>query len=121
MAKTIIKSVNVTKIDILNAEASSPFKDLIGKTASVNGAAIVTDTKQDGTTGEYAYIFSEDGFVYGGNSASVHRIVDGLIDVMTEDANGKYSVTVESRPTSSGRDFLTMRIIPESGNGKSKK
>ena len=120
MAKRIINSVNVTKIDILNAEASSPFKDLIGKTAEVSGAAIVEDTKSDGTTGEYAYVFTKDGYVYGGNSASVHRIVDGLIEIMTEEPNANFTVTVESRPTSSGREFLTMRIIP-ADNGKSKK
>lgn len=111
MAKEIIKSAHVTKLDILNAEASAGFKALIGQKVTVSGAAIIQDERNDGTVDTYGYLFGENGEVFGGNSDTIKRSIDQLIDLMNEDDGTKYAATVESRPTSSGRDFYTMKVF----------
>lgn len=111
MAKKIIKSINVTKLDIINAESSESFKKVIGQPIPVSGVAIIED--EDRETHEprnYAYIFAKDGEVYGGNSATITRACDMLIDTMSEEPNNNYTVNVVSAPTASGREFLSLRV-----------
>ena len=109
--KTILSSINVTKLDILNAEASQSFKALVDSKAVVKGAALIEEpSRETGEAVKYAYIFAEDGNVYGGNSATIYRSVDGLIDLMSDDPDAKYSISVVSAPTANGREFLSLRI-----------
>lgn len=110
MAKKIISSANVTKIDILNAEASEGFKAMIGQRVIVRGAAIIQED-HDGGVETYAYLFGVNGEVFGGNSDTIKRSVDQLIDLMNDDPDIVYAATVESRPSSSGRDFYTMKVF----------
>lgn len=111
MAKKIINSINVTKLDVINAESSESFKKAIGKEIPVGGVAIIEDAdRETGEARNYAYIFAKDGGVYGGNSATITRACDMLIDAMTEEPNKEYSVNVVSAPTASGREFLSLRV-----------
>ena len=110
MAKNIIKAHGVGKLEIINAENSRSFRELKGQTVEVTGAALITDTNKAGETVDFAYLFSKDGSVYGGNSATIYRAVDGLIDLMDEDAAKKYAATADGRSAASGREFLSLRI-----------
>lgn len=112
MKKIIVKTSNISKLDIINAESSQSFRELAGATepVAVKGAAIIEDTNKDGEVGQFAYVFCEGGRVYGGNSATIRRSVEALIDVIEEDASIEYGVTVDSRPTASGREFLSLRV-----------
>lgn len=110
MAKQIIKSYGVGKLEIINAENSRSFRDLKGTTVEITGAALITDVNKAGETVDFAYIFAADGAVYGGNSATIYRAVEGLIDLL-EDEDGKtYCATVDGRQATSGREFLSLRI-----------
>lgn len=114
--KKIIKSTDsITKLDIINAEASQSFKDMPEGGVEVHGVALVEDVNRDGEVGQFAYLFTPDGEVYGGNSATIYRACDGLIDLIGDNiADGvekTYRVKVNSRPTSSGREFLTLTIL----------
>lgn len=111
--KTILnKTSNITKLDIINAEASQSFRELASATSpvEVKGAAIIEDVNKDGEVGQFAYVFCENGRVYGGNSATVRRSVEGLIDVIEDDPAIKYGVSIDSRPTASGREFLSLIV-----------
>lgn len=109
--KKIIKSTEtITKLDIINAEASQSFKEIPSEGVIVKGVALIEDVNKDGELENFAYIFTPDGSVYGGNSATVYRACDGLIDVMEDDPESEFRVKVNSRPTSGGREFLTLTI-----------
>lgn len=111
MAKTIINAINVSKLDIINAESSQSFKKAVGAEIVINGAALIAEPdRETGEEKRYAYIFADDGAVYGGNSATIYRSVENLIDLMAEDDKTKYSFTVASAPTANGREFLSLRI-----------
>ena len=110
MAKTIIDAVNVSKLDIINAESSQSFKAAVGKDTPVKGVALIEEPdRETGEAKRYAYIFAESGEVYGGNSATVYRSAENLIELIKDDAK-KYAFTVVSAPTASGREFLSLRI-----------
>ena len=110
--KKIIKSTDtITKLDIINAEASQSFKDLPADGVDVHGVALVEDVNKDGEIGQFAYVFTPYGEVYGGNSATIYRACDGLIDLMTDEPEGAFRVKVNSRPTAGGREFLTLTIL----------
>lgn len=111
MAKKILDSINVTKLDIINAESSQSFKAAVGKDIPVKGVALIEEPdRETGEAKHYAYIFADDGAVYGGNSATIYRSAENLIELMGDDENKKYSFTVASAPTASGREFLSLRI-----------
>ena len=110
MAKTIIKSYGVGKLEIINAENSRSFRDLKGNTVEVVGAALITDVNKAGEEVDFAYLFAKDGSVYGGNSATIYRAIEGLIDLMEEDTGKKYTATVDGRTATSGREFLSLRV-----------
>lgn len=110
MAKQLIKSHGVGKLEIINAENSRSFRDLKGTTVEVTGAALITDTNKAGETVDFAYLFAKDGAVYGGNSATIYRAIEGLIDLMEEDADKHYTATVDGRQATSGREFLSLRV-----------
>ncbi len=110
MAKTIIKAHGVGKLEIINAENSRSFKDLKGQTVELKGAALITDVAKNGETVDFAYLFAEDGAVYGGNSSAIYRSVEGLIDLMDEDDSKVYAATVDGRTATSGREFLSLRV-----------
>ena len=111
MKKILSSTDSITKIDIINAEASQSFKDMPKDGVKVKGVALVEDVNKDGEVGQFAYIFTPDGNVYGGNSATVYRACEGLIDLMSDDPNGDFNVRVNSRPTNGGRDFLTLTVF----------
>lgn len=113
MAKKIInKTESISKLDIINSEASKSFRELVGKEpVAIKGAALIEDVNKDGEIAQFAYVFCNDGVVYGGNSATIYRGVDGLIDLMADDPDAAYKVAVDERPTASGREFLSLRII----------
>ena len=111
--KKIINAVNVTKLDIINAESSQSFKAIVGKKIPIVGAALIEDAdRETGEARNFAYIFAGDGAVYGGNSATIYRSVESLIDLMNDDAEARYAFEVVSAPTASGREFLSLRITP---------
>lgn len=110
MAKQIIKAHGVGKLEIVNAENSRSFRDLKGKTVELSGAALIVDTNKAGEEVDFAYLFAKDGTVYGGNSATIYRAVDGLIDLMEEEPGKVYAATTDGRTATSGREFLTLRI-----------
>ena len=114
MAKKVINSINVTKLDIINAESSESFKKAIGTSIPVGGVAIIEDAdRETGEPRNYAYIFAKDGNVYGGNSATISRGCEMLIEVMSDEPTKDYSVNVVSAPTASGREFLSLRVLAE--------
>lgn len=111
MAKTIIEAVNVSKLDIINAESSQSFKAVVGKSVLVKGVALIEEPdRETGEAVKYSYIFAESGEVFGGNSATIYRSAESLIQLMKEDPEKKYAFTVVSAPTASGREFLSLRI-----------
>lgn len=111
--KTIITKTNsISKLDIINAESSKSFRELAGKEpVEVKGAAIIEDVNKDGEVGQFAYVFCDGGRVYGGNSATIRRSVEGLIDLIGDDETKKYGVAVDSQPTANGREFLSLRVV----------
>ena len=110
MSKQIVKSHGVGKLEIINAENSRSFRDLKGQTVEVTGAALITDKNKAGEEVDFAYIFAKDGAVYGGNSATIYRAVDGLIDLMDEEPEKHFAATTDGRQAASGREFLSLRI-----------
>ena len=112
MAKKILNSVNVTKLDIINAESSQSFKKAVGQPAiAIKGAALIEEPdRETGEEKKFAYIFAEDGAVYGGNSATIYRSVENLIELIEDDETKHYGFTVASAPTANGREFLSLRI-----------
>lgn len=112
MKKILSKTDSISKLDIINAEASKSFRELVGKPVfAVKGAALIEDANKDGEVTKFAYVFGDDGVVFGGNSATVYRGVDSLIDLIGDDPEVKYGITVDERPTASGRDFLSLRVV----------
>lgn len=109
--KKILESINVTKLDIINAESSQSFKAAVGKDIPVKGVALIEEPdRETGEAKRYAYIFAESGEVFGGNSATVYRSAENLIELMQDDDKKHYAFTVVSAPTASGREFLSLRI-----------
>lgn len=107
--KKIIKATStVSKLDIINAEASKSFKSLPADGVTIKGVALVEDINNEGEVGQFAYIFTPDGIVYGGNSATIYRACEGLIDLMNEDEGTEYHAIVNKTPTNGGREFLTL-------------
>lgn len=111
MAKKILDSINVSKLDIINAESSQSFKKAVGEAPiSIKGAALIEEPdRETGEEKKYAYIFTPDA-VYGGNSATIYRAVSNLLELMAETPDKEYAFTVASTPTANGRDFLTLNI-----------
>ena len=107
----IKKSNNVTKIDVINASGSLPFKDLVEKTAEIRGAAIINDVNKDGELESFAYMFAVDGTVYAGNSSTMRDSIDALIDLFEDEPDATFNVTTEARTASSGRTFYTLKIL----------
>lgn len=110
MKKIINKTDSISKLDIINAEASQSFKAMPEDGVSVHGVAIIEDVNKDGEVGEFAYIFTPDGAVYGGNSATIRRACENLIDLMSDEPDEEFTASVNSRPTSNGREFLTLTV-----------
>ena len=109
--KTTIAKVNVSELDIINAESSQSFRKAAGVDVKVKGAALIEEPdRETGEQKQYAYIFAEDGAVYGGNSATVYRSVEALIGLMEKEPKKHYAFTVVSAPTASGREFLSLRL-----------
>ena len=113
MKKITKQTSNISKLDIINAEASQSFKEIPEAGVKVHGIALITDVNRDGKEEDFAYLFAEDGAVYGGNSATIYRACDGLIDIIEEEPEETYIAKVNSRPTQSGRDFLTLTVTTE--------
>lgn len=107
--KKIVKMSRVTELDIINAESSESFKSAVGQAIDLMGAAIVEDDKS-GEGELYAYIFAADGSVYGGNSDTIRGAVDQFIDYMELHEDKEFTATVTARPSSNGREFLTIRF-----------
>ena len=109
--KTTINKVNVSELDIINAESSQSFKKVVGAEAKVKGAALIEEPdRETGELKKYAYIFADDGAVYGGNSATIYRSTEALIALMEKDPKKHYAFTVASAPTANGREFLSLRL-----------
>ena len=109
--KTTIAKVNVSELDIINAESSQSFKKAVGVDVKVKGAALIDEPdRETGEIKHYAYIFADDGAVYGGNSATVYRSVEALIKLIEAEPKKHFAFTVVSAPTASGREFLSLRL-----------
>lgn len=107
--KTIVKKSRVTQLDVINAESSESFKSAVGGPIDIMGAAIVEDDKS-GEPELYAYLFAADGSVYGGNSGTIRGSIDAFIDYMETQPDMEFTATVTARPSSNGREFLTIRF-----------
>jgi hypothetical protein len=107
--KKIVKMSRVTELDIINAESSESFKSAAGHTVPMLGAAIVTDDKS-GEEEYFSYLFGADGSVYGGNSDTVRGPIEQIIDYMELHPEVQLEATVTAKPSSSGREFLTIRF-----------
>ena len=107
MAKKILNSCNVTKLDLINSEASKAFKDMPAG-AEVRGAAIVEEIDEEtGEAKRYSYLYTDSG-VYAGISASIRRGIEEFIDLMADEPDKTYKATVEKRPSASGREFFAI-------------
>lgn len=113
MKKIINSTKTITKLDIINAEASKSFKVIPEEGVTVKGVALIEDVNNEGEVGQFAYIFTPDGVVYGGNSATVYRACEGLIDLMNADEDATYHAVVNKTLTNSGREFLTLTFTME--------
>lgn len=109
MAK-IIESYNVSKLDIINSRTSRAYAEMAGEKEIVKGAAIVMSKNNEGEDTEYSYIFCESGEIYGGNSGTVKNTVSDLIDLMTDEPEKRFGVTVRVCKSKSGRDFNSLVI-----------
>lgn len=109
MSKKVIESVNVTKLDIINARASKSYRELVGKSETVKGLAIIAGEDENGEPAEYAYMFAESGEVYGGTSGTIRNSVSDLIDLMVDEPDKHYAVTVEKGKSKSDREFLVLK------------
>lgn len=114
MSKKILAQHGVTKVDIINAESSRSFRDLVGAgVVAVRGAALVEEVNADGNAVTFPYVFTEDGEAYGGNSATIRKGVEGLIDLMDDAAEGEhYGIEIESRQSNNAghSDFLMLKV-----------
>lgn len=109
--KNTIAKVNVSELDIINAESSQSFKKAVGEDIKVKGAALIEEAdRETGELKNYAYIFADNGAVYGGNSATIYRSTEALIALMEKDPKKHYAFTVASAPTANGREFLSLRL-----------
>lgn len=107
--KHIIKKSRVTELDIINSESSESFKSAVGKEIPMLGAAIVSDDKS-GDEELFSYLFGADGSVYGGNSDTVRGPIEQVIDYMELHPDVELEATVTAKPSSNGREFLTIRF-----------
>lgn len=111
--KEVVKATqNLSKIDLINAETSIAFKTLKGKSEAIKikSCAIVRDVdRETGELRNFSYIFAEDGTVYGGNSESIERSSEQLIDLL--DDGESVGFTVRANTTNAGREFLSLNIV----------
>lgn len=117
--KNTINSANVTKFDLINAETSDSFKSIVGEDfKEIRACAIVEDVdRESGEMKEFSYIFTTEGDVYGGNSESVKRACDNVIELLTDGERIKFRV--KSAKTNNGREFLSLLVAPVADNGYS--
>ena len=106
----ILKSFNVSKLDVINSTSSKSFKAVMPTDKLiVTGCAHVLDESEKG--GEFAYLYTRDGEVYGGNAANAIKLVGDLCSLF-EDEDGADAYAVEVRPgtSNSGKTFLTFHV-----------
>lgn len=101
------KSNNISKKDIINANASTSFKEL-KDFETVTGAFIADDV--DAKTGEpitIGYIIAESG-VYAGSSENVVASIEDVIDLLNDGESVRAKVI--TRQSNNGRDFCSLRV-----------
>ena len=112
-----VQTKGITKVDLLNAKSVSlALQDNCGSELTIRAFAI--STTKDAETGEpkeVAYLFAEDGAVYGAISATILETVSDIIEFANEgEINLPLIVRAESRKNKAGsRDFISLRIIGE--------
>lgn len=102
--KVLKRSNGVTRLDELNSSTSVSYKDWNGK-LPIRAALIVEDNDKN-----YSYIFTADGGVYAGNSDTVLRSVETLIDILNEDEETQYYGEIHKGLSKSGKEFFTIRF-----------
>lgn len=102
--KQVVSSVNVTDLDILNANCALGFRRM-PEDSKIMGAAIVLDNNK-----RVATIFTENG-PFSGVSQNVADSVEMLIDLIKVEPEKKYTATVQGGE----KDFL--RIVFKEANG----
>lgn len=105
----IIASHNVSKLDVINSTSSKSFKDVMPTDVIiVTGCAVVEDEKD----GQFAYLYTKDGEVYGGNAANAIKLVHDLIGLFTDpdESADAYGVSVRPGTSNSGKTFLTFHV-----------
>ena len=107
MARSIVKVVGVSEIDVINAIESKSFQDMLGESVVVAGAALTEDS-HDGNTETRAYIFAADGEVYGGISDTMCGSISMMIDYMSIKPGVVFAANVREKVSRNGRNFLTV-------------
>ncbi len=94
---------NVNNRDIINARTSVPLKNVIGQQIE---AVKAFTFKQDDLT---IFAFQDDkGQYYSTISSAIVEVSDLVIDEI--DAQGRFTLQCTSHKSSSGRDFLLLRV-----------
>ena len=112
----MLKAVNFTKKDEINAMSSTPLQKVAGQMLEVLGAAITE--RPDETTGEVkkvGIIISKEVGALSTISGTALKSLDMIIDYMQELADSgddtPVVVNVKASKSNSGRDFLTLEIV----------
>ena len=112
----MIKAINFTAKDKVNALAgASSLKDFAGKTMHVVGAAIddVTDieTGEVKTVGYMAVEENGTRCIVSTISGTAIESIGCIIGYMEDEKAAAVDITVNSRKSNGGRDFLTLTLL----------
>lgn len=112
----MLKAVNFTKKDEINAMSSTPLQKVAGQMLEVLGAAITE--RPDETTGEVkkvGIIISKEFGALSTISGTAIKSLDMIIDYMNElkDSQDDTPVIINAKTSKSnaGREFLTLEIV----------
>ena len=103
------KTIGMTAKDLINAQTSSiPLKQVSGEVITATGLCVDYDTENERTI---SYIVTNDGVVYGSISETVSKAISRIIDYMNASHETPVALSIEMRKATSGREFITVRII----------
>ena len=96
--------------DKFNIKAGAKsLKDAVGEQLVVKKACIGLDTDKDGTEFTAGAIITDNG-AYTSISATAVDLISDLID-MIDDGEEDLAITVESRTSNGGRDYLVLSLV----------
>ncbi len=103
--------MEMTKKELINAKSgSTALKDCIGKQIDIVAIATGKIIDNDGKEQNGTYLKDVNGVFYCTISNTVHKIMDDIADIITDE--GKASVVVHTNKNRSGdRDYLYLQIV----------